>query len=147
MAQRTSTRGRASPKRGCGASAAQERRGPRDRAQVKTGQQPAALLLREDKRRAELTAHVIALELSRLRLAARRHRRATVEAHRDFVEGEGVVGQASLVTPQPLIFGKHEAKRADADEVVGKGLTEEGAVLSLLGVGPFADKPFELNRS
>jgi len=46
-----------------------------------------------------------------------------------------------------LIFGEHEAERADADEVVGKALTEEGDVLSPLGVGPFADESLESSRS
>jgi hypothetical protein len=46
-----------------------------------------------------------------------------------------------------LIFGKHEAKRADANEIAGKGLTEEGNILSLLGVGPFADESLKLSRS
>src|SRR5215212_1373780 len=146
MVPRTATRGRAWPHGGRGASAVQERRGPRDWAQVKAGQQPAPLLLREDERRAELTAHVVALELSRLRLAARGHRRAAVEARRDFLEGEGVVGEAPLVPPKPSIFSEHEAERADADEVVGKGLAEEGDVLSLLGVGPFADELLELSH-
>jgi hypothetical protein len=37
-----------------------------------------------------------------------------------------------------LVFGEHKSERADADEVVGKVLTEEGDVLSPLGIGPLA---------
>jgi hypothetical protein len=48
IAPRSSNRGRALPQRGREASAVQERRDASDRAQVKTGQQPASLLLRED---------------------------------------------------------------------------------------------------
>ena len=114
---------------------------------MKTGQQPAPLLLREDKRRAKLTAHVVAPELAGLRLAARRHRGFPIEAHGHLLEGEGLVRESPSVASQPLILGQHEAQRSYADEVVGEGVSEERGVLALLGVGPFASEPFELSCS